>query len=230
MIDMEKRVMGLFVIFGIFLLISSVYAVSDQELDDFLRNIAEQKGIPESTIKNVTQVDFNNLPENISISNIDDTNLAIFKVETNEPSPAFIITVSDANFRKINTPQSYTTSLLNFGYDEEASSTFLKTSTGVKSSAKNGYVMLRDGSITGISTSLEVVSGEGEIQIIILKNGEPIGFGNSFYVSTSGIKTDSDIQSRNVVTFKAGDVISVYAKATGSVKWKDAINIVEISN
>ncbi|MBI2044358.1 hypothetical protein HYT24_03275 [Candidatus Pacearchaeota archaeon] len=228
---MEKKVVGLFAIIGVFLLVSGVYAVSDSEIDDFLRNVAEQKGISESSINNITEVDFNNLPRGINISNIDDTNLAIYKIETNDSEPAFILTVSSENVRKISAPKYYTTSLLNFGYDEETKdSTFLKTSTGVSTSKENGYVMLRDGSITGMSTSLEITSGAGEVQIIILKNGETVGFGNSFAVTSPGIKTDRDIQSQGVVAFEAGDAISVYAKVSGDVKWKDAINIVEITN
>ena len=43
-------------------------------------------------------------------------------------------------------------------------STFLNTGTGVEASLEKGYVMMRSGSITGLSTNLEVLSGNGEIE------------------------------------------------------------------
>jgi hypothetical protein len=89
--------------------------------------------------------------------------------------------------------------------------------------------MLRKGSITGISTNLEAIKGSGEIQIIIYKNNERIGFGNLVDISDSGIKKDYDIQSRDIVEFEQGDIISVYVKIQGEITWKDAITMIEIS-
>ena len=92
--------------------------------------------------------------------------------------------------------------------------------------------MLRKGSITGISTNLETVKGEGEIQIIIYKNGKEIGFRNSIDVFSNGIKKDYDIQSREIVTFNGGDIISVQVNSrnNANITWKAVITIVEISN
>ncbi|MBI5803180.1 hypothetical protein HY448_00660 [Candidatus Pacearchaeota archaeon] len=226
-----KNLVIFLAVFGIFLAVSGVYAVTDQDLEDFLKKIAEKKGINSSQIKNISEVDFGNLPKDLNISNIDDSNLAIYKVETNETKPTFIITFSEGNFKKISQPQSYSTSLLNFGFSGQSDeSVFLRTAVGVPTSNENGYVMLHDGSITGISTGLQVISGEGKIQIVIIKNGEAVGFENSIEVPSSGLKTDYDIQSREVTTFRAGDVISAYLVVTGDVTWKDSTSIIEITN
>lgn len=217
----------------VILMISGVFAQTNlsKELKNFVKKIAEKKGINESEISNVSQVNMNELPKEINIKNIDNSNIALYKVDTKVNKPAFVITFSNEGFKKISTPPVYyTTSLLNFGIEKEMNgSVFLKTATGVSGGLNKGYVMLRKGSITGISTNLEVIKGSGEIQIIIYKNNEEIGFGNLVDVSSSGIKKDYDIQSRSIVEFKPGDTISVYAKVYGKITWKDATTLIEIS-
>ena len=89
--------------------------------------------------------------------------------------------------------------------------------------------MMREGSITGLSTNLEVVGGgEGEIDIIIYKNGEQVGLGNSLDGSL-GVKEDYDVQSNGVVSFEPGDVISVYCNTDKDLVWKDVITMIEIT-
>lgn len=216
----------------VLLMLSGVFAQADiKEQKDFIKKIIEKRGINEAEIDNITQVDMNELPKEVNIKNITDSNIALYKVDTKNNKPAFVITFSAKGFKKILTPSVYyTTSLLNFGIGgERNNSVFLKTATGISGNLNKGYVMLRKGSITGISTNLEAVQGSGEIQIIIYKNNEEIGFGNLVDVSSSGIKKDYDIQSRNIVEFESGDTISVYAKVKGEITWKDAITIIEIS-
>jgi hypothetical protein len=88
---------------------------------------------------------------------------------------------------------------------------------------------VRDGSVTGLSTNLEVLNGEGSIEVMIYVNGQPIGFRNTIYADSSGVKTDYDTQSFGVVNFKKGDVISAYVKTDGDIAFKDVINLIEIS-
>ena len=65
--------------------------------------------------------------------------------------------------------------LLDFGINGEVDTpTFLNTPNGVEGSLEKGYVMIRDGSITGLSTNLEVLSGEGSVEIMVYVNGQPI--------------------------------------------------------
>ncbi|MCH8945448.1 MAG: hypothetical protein IIA85_00825 [Nanoarchaeota archaeon] len=230
-----KKIFAVFVI-GIFLLATSGIFAESEEENDFVRKVAEKKGISETEIKNITEINFANLPKEINFANIDDSNLALYKIELKEGRPVFLITFSGKNIEKISstsTQVSYSTSLLHFGENEETSgSAFLKTPLGVQGSLDKGYVMLRKGSITGISTNLEAVNGEGEIQIIIYKNGKEVGFRNSIDVFSNGIKKDYDIQSREIVTFNAGDIISVQVniRNNGDITWKAVITIVEISN
>ena len=229
-----KKIFVVFII-GIFLLATSgIFA--EEEKNDFVRKIAVKKGINETEIKSITEINFANLPKEISLGNIDDSNLALYEIELKEGRTVFLITFSGNNIEKVYSPSTqvyYSTSLLAFGESEEITGeAFLKTPSGVQGSLDKGYVMLRKGSITGISTNLEVVDGEGEIQIIIYKNGKEVGFRNSISVLFGGIKKDYDIQSRDIVTFNAGDIISVQVNSGSNenIIWKEVITLVKISN
>jgi hypothetical protein len=105
----------------------------------------------------------------------------------------------------------------------------MKTATGVDGSLDKGYVMMRSGSITGISTDIETLKGNGDVEIIIYRNGEAIQFGNTFVVDSNGIKKDYDVQSKETVPFEAGDTISAYVKSSDGISWKDATTLVEIT-
>ena len=158
---MQKSGVFLLAVLVSSLLIVGVYAQSSNDIDDkvdeFLKNVAEKKGISVEEIKNITSIDFNDLPENLSIKNIDEEAIEIYQVNVNDGPSIFILTASKKNIQKIlQTPIS--TTLLNFGFSGESnSSLFLNTATGAQGSAENGYVMLRKGSITGISTNFEII-------------------------------------------------------------------------
>ncbi len=218
----------------VFLLAGGVLAENlavTEDVESFVKGIVEEKGIVQGDIESVEKIDFDNLPEEINLENIDETNLAIYEVNYGEEKPVFILTVSDAKFKK-TLKEIANKMILNFGYNEEFSdSLFLETATGVQTSSEKGYVMMRSGSITGLSTNLEVleVKDSGEVEIIIYKNQEPVGFRNGFVVDTIGINKDYDIISKDTLTFEAGDVISVYAHVNGDVVAKDIITMMEIN-
>ena len=231
----------LFVILGIcmvFLLAGGVFAenvtVSDN-VETFVKEVAKEKGIMQKDIKSVKEVDFNDLPEEVKIGNIDDTNLALYEVDHGEERPTFVITVSDTKFKK--TVEEFVNKvankmILNFGHGGVVdNSLFLETATGIQTSEEKGYVMMRSGSITGLSTNLEVLEANeiGEVEIIIYKNSEPTGFRNGFLVDSTGIAKDYDTLSANTITFEAGDVISVYVEVDGTISVQDVITIMEIS-
>ena len=202
----------------------------EKDVEDFVKNVVEEKNISENDVKSVRQVDFAELPENVNLTNIDDTNLALYEIDIGEKS-IFVITVSEETFKKTLSSEDYKRSFLNFGTKETVSgSGFLETATGVETSFEKGYVMTRSGSITAMSANLEVVDGDsGKIEIIIYKNGEPIGFGNSIIADSKGVVKDYDVLSYNTVEFEQGDVLSVYVKADDNILWKDVITMVEIT-
>jgi len=199
-------------------------------VNEMVKGVVEQKGIDSSSVKNIKKVDFNDLPKEVNIENIDDTNLAMYEVDYGQDKPVYIITVSEEVFKETLEEIVTRKMLLSFGYSGDfKDSTFLKTSSGVNTDLNKGYLMMRKGSITGMSTNIEVLETQyGEVDLVIFINGEEVGFRNSLSTDSTGIKNDYDLQSEGVLTFDAGDVISVYAKVDGNIVAKDVITMIEI--
>jgi len=205
------------------------------EVTGFIEDFVEKRGIDPNNIENIQSVDFDALPKEVNIENVGDHNLGVYEVdysnEKQQPEKIYVVAYSVEKLAAqgdIIVAQDKR-NFLTFGHGGEMSSGFLETATGVTTSLEKGYVMPRDGSITAVSTNLEVLEGLGNVEIIVYKNGEQVSFGNTLDAGVSGIKKDYDVQSKNTVQFNAGDIISVYAKAEGDVVWKDVITIVEIT-
>jgi hypothetical protein len=246
----------LFVIVGIslaILLISGLIAAADSSKTDqiiqdktdssvsgdvqgYVEKFVEKKGINADKINNITQVDFDSLPKEVNIENVNDNNLAIYQIDYNKTSTTqskvFVVTYS---VEKLKSQGDLIVAqdkreFLNFGFNGETDkSEFMKTATGVDGSLDKGYVMMRSGSITGISTDIETLKGNGDVEIIIYRNGKAIQFGNTFVVDSTGIKKDYDVQSKGTVPFEAGDTISAQVKSSDGISWKDATTLVEIT-
>ena len=205
------------------------------EVSGFVEDFVAKRGIQPSDIDKIESVDFDALPKEVNIENVGDHNLAVYEVDYNAEQGQEKIYVVAYSVEQLKSQGDIIVAqdkrnFLNFGHGGEMTSGFLETATGVETSLEKGYVMPRDGSITAVSTNLEVVgSTEGNIEIVVYKNGEQISFGNTIDTATSGVKKDYDVQSKNVVAFEAGDVISVYAKGDSDVAWKDVVTIVEIT-
>lgn len=250
----------LFAVIFVFILIGFVFFVSAATFDDginsavskaagvnvsntvrsFVGEFVQKRGIQPENVKGVSRVDFNDLPKEVNIKGIDDSNLAIYQVDY-ESSPGnndkvFVIGYSVEKLKAQGDLiiASDRRNFLNFGSSGLIeNSSFLLTATGVETSGKKGYVMVREGSITALSTNLEVIKsssqGENEIEVVVLKNGKPISFGNTLDASSTGVKKDYDVQSKNIVSFEPGDVISAYAQTSEGVVYRDAIVLVEIT-
>lgn len=227
----------LFAILGIcmvFLLAGGVLAenlVVSENVEEFVKEVMKDKGINKENIKSVEKVDFADLPDEVKLENIDDTNLAMYEVDYGEERSVFVITVSDTTFKKA-LKEIANKMILNFGHEGEiGGSVFLDTATGVQTSEDKGYVMMRYGSITGLSTNLEVLEATdvGEVEIIIYKNSEPVGFRNGVLVNSTGIMKDYDTISKDTITFEPGDVISIYTEVGENIIIKDVITIMEIN-
>ena len=232
-----KKIFLTLIIGMLLIMLSGVFAqTSDfsEEFEGFIGDIIEQRGINETNIINISRVDFNNLPDEVNLQNIDDTSLGIYQVDFETGPSVYIITMTDTVFKKtISAVPDLKRSYLNFGHSGKmASSGFLKTATEVTTSLEKGYVMVREGSITGISTNLEVTKADatGQIDVIIYRNGQAVGFGNTLQTSLLEVKTDHDTQSEGIITFVAGDIISVYVDAQGNVDWSDVITLIEITS
>ncbi len=236
---MKRGMKRLFVAIALIMILSiaGVFAENiglSENTEKIVKNVAEKKGIGEEKIKSIEEVDFNKLPEQIDVENIDETYLSVYEVNYGEDKPIFVLTVSD-KVKEIK-EESKVSMLLNFGYSGIMSgSGFLKTATEVETSLEKGYVMVHDGSITAVSTNLEVFEeSSGNLEIVVYVNGERVGFGNLIGTVSSGVKRDYAVQSVDVVNFEAGDIISVLLRASsdaiaGNSTWGDVTTLVEIT-
>lgn len=225
-----------FIIFGLLVVLflaTSVVAETvsvTQDVEDLVKDVAETKGVDKENVEEVREVDFEDLPDEVKLENIDETNLALYEVNvTGEEKPVYIITASETKFKKIIS--KFTRKMfLNFGFNSEINeSTYLKSAVGVLGNLEKGYVMMREGSVSGISTNLEVVSGEGEIEILIYKNKELVGFRNSFKVTSPQVYSDYDTVSEDILMFYPGDVISLYVEVEGDLVVKDINTLLEVA-
>ncbi len=246
---MYKRGSYRYVLFGIIfiVLLVGVIAADDaiaskisnlpNETEKFIRGfVQENNNIAAKDINSIDKVDLANPPEEVKIGKVDkDTGVAIYQMNYTDgvqDKKLYVVTYSTGQFkaplelRPVNAIE-----YLDFGMAElRNDSTYLETATGVKTSSDRGYVMIDSGSITGISTSLEIVNADvnGKIEITIYKNGENTGLTNIIDTSSKGAVKDFDKQSKGIVTFEAGDVISVHLSVGGDVEYKQVINLVKV--
>ncbi len=233
---MKREMRKFYFIFAIaivLVLASGVFAQSpviSVKAKDAVSKVLENQGISKKDIKSVEKVEFDKLPSQVDLRNIDSTNLEVYEVDYGGDVPVFVVTASSQLLESQASDKIYKKMLLTYGFKGETSeSGFLKTGTGVDTSLEKGYVMMRDGSVTGISTNFEATRGEGEVEIVLYINGAPVGFRNTIGITSLGAKKDYDTQSIGVVKFDKGDVISTYIIVNGDVSVKDIINLVEIT-
>ncbi|MEK6895186.1 MAG: hypothetical protein AABX48_01570, partial [Nanoarchaeota archaeon] len=209
---------------------------------EFVSKFVSLGGVQLNQINNITKVDFNALPKNVQIDNVNNANLVVYEVNYSTANfsdgQVYIVTYAINSLRKLSDliVAQDKREVLVFGSSAEMFGVggFLSSAVGIESSVSNGYVMARAGSITALSTNLNVISGvaNDSIEIIVYKNGEPISFGNSLDVSSNGDKIDYDVQSTGTIKFLPGDVISAYAKSSSDAadtKWNNVVTLVEIT-
>lgn len=214
---------------GIIIMLTVGVIGAASSIPEVVEEVVKEKGLNVEDIESVNSVNYEDLPEQIDISSIDDTNLEIYEVQI-DSEKLFVLTFGGETIKEpVVVGQRQ---FLNFGINGEMNTgTFLMSSGGVEMTSDSGYVMMREGSITGISTNLDILNSEksGRIEIVIYKNGEMINFGNELSASSQGVQKDYDTQSIGVVTFDAGDVISVYADTPEGIVYKDVITMIEIT-
>jgi len=202
---------------------------SDEE--KYIKDFVNKSGINDQEITSVEKIDQNKLPDDVDIKKIDENKVGIYQInysKNNVDKKVFVITYASNEFNKVQTGKNIQT--LYFGYSGISSeSSYLESSGGVKLNENIGYVMMRFGSITGISTSLEVPEGEGKLYIRVYKNGKDTGFGN-LISSYDSKKIDFDTQSEEVLSYIPGDIISVYVEINGNIKWGNSVTSVEITS
>ena len=212
------------------LLVSGVLGEAITQNRDTLKNSLSKKFFKGENITSIKQVNLTSLPKEIKINKIGKNNISIYKAEVENKKPFFIINVGKG-IKEINKKETLSLSFLSFGAQDIKGSGFLKTSEGSETGLNSGYVMMNKGSITGISTSLEVAKSNpnSDIIITIYKNGKEVGISNILDPTINGPKKSFTIQSKDITTFKEGDIISVYVNSKDT-EVKNVITLVKLEN
>ncbi|MEX0920654.1 MAG: hypothetical protein WDZ62_00090 [Candidatus Pacearchaeota archaeon] len=208
-----------------------------ERVSDYVLGFVQKRGVSPSEVSLVREVDFESLPKDVNIKGVGDHNLAIYEIsydENGKEDQVYVVSYSTEKIRKQGDliVSQDKRNFLNFGFSGEMpSSGFLKTASDVETSLEKGYVMMRKGSITAVSTNLEIIdsTSQGEIKIIVYVNGKEVSFGNRLSTESSGVKKDYDSMSKGVVTFNEGDVISVEVEGSTSSSWGDITTLIEIT-
>lgn len=226
----NKKQFFLFIVLSL-LVSAGVFANTDINPDvaDYLKGFLEN-GKTDKEVTSIEEVDIENLPEEILIKDFDETNIGIYEVEFgNKSDKVFVVTYSTQKLEDIEHVTVKSIQSFTFGREKEStSSDYLDSANGVKTGKSIGYVMMRSGSVTGISTSLSL-EGEGKLHIKLSKNGVDSGFMNTISSGDSNF-LDYDIQSEDIVKFESGDILSVYVEQEGDVTWSNVITSLEVTN
>lgn len=228
---MKKEVL---LVIGIFFLVSAGVLAQEvgisSEVEEYIKDFVEKGGIEKDKIKDVVEVDKNDLPNDLNIQDIGKNNIGIYEInytEGDEVKKIFVVTYATSEFKKKSVSVIRNIQNIYFTYSGVSSEDDFLTASGVSLDNK-GYVMLRSGSITGISTNLDI-SGNGRIFIKVYKNNVDTGFEN--LISSNDLKSlDYDLQSEKVVKYYPGDVISVYVTIEGEANWGEVVTIVETTS
>jgi hypothetical protein len=242
---MKKEVV--LIVIGLFLLVSAgvlaqtiseeqtgsedeidIDADTEEYIKDFVNkgNIAKQE-----EVNKVSQINQSKLPQDVEIKNIEENKVGIYEVnytKEGQQKKVFVVTYATSQLKVKETAITKNVQNMYFGFTGISSKDSYLETGGVSLNGEKGYVMLREGSITGISTSLDL-SGSGKVFISVFKNGENTGFHNLIDTENSK-KIDFDLQSEEIVSYSPGDVISVYVETSGNVNWGNVVTTVETTS
>lgn len=197
---------------------------------------------PEVKIKNVGdanialyQVDFNQLGKPNKVFVIGYSTEAV-KGENYSQAPTPNITIP-SNQTPGTIPQQRLPKFLNFNSAGEMGKTgFLDSVAGTTGGITHGYIMPASGTVVNVTTNLEVYEEEGNIKVTLYKNGIPTSLTNSFAVGHGKLITNPNTKSyfvytikpRGTLSFRRGDVLSVYVSLSDGVVLKKINSFVQI--
>src|SRR3989338_5703995 len=131
---------------GLIILIAGAFAqtVSQEEteqvtkeISSYIKSFIEKEGIKESQIINISQVDINNLPEEIEIKKIESNNIGLYKInyaKNNFSKKVFLVAYSTNELKKGTEYITKNIQSLVFGSSKESSSSEYLEIAGVQSS------------------------------------------------------------------------------------------------
>jgi hypothetical protein len=194
---MDKKFIFLGLLLITIVFVGAVESNLSIEITNYIDSVLEKQGIGQENIQTISEIDKSNLPKELMVSNVQNSEVGIYQVgylEGNLEKNLFVISYTSEEIEKIPALKEFN----NIQY-----LIFNSNSTGFM----QNYVMLDSGSITGISTSADFF-GVGNLKIEVYKNGKSLNF--IIEIDYRGDKFDYELQSNNLDMFQAGDIISVY--------------------
>lgn len=217
--------------------------------DKYIEKFVDRKKIDVESITNVTELNFENLPPEINVGDVKDSNIAFYEIDFEQQGKSdklFVVSYLTNGLQLITPFETKNVTLpsktaitsapqipvsMNFGFaGEMTKSGFLDSFEGEIGSIEKGYLMADDGDIANVSTNLEVyeVTGDKTIRITLYKNGAPTSLATSFLIDPDKLIVNPNtrsyfvygILSRGNVPFKKGDIISVYVTISEDVVLK----------
>lgn len=176
-------------------------------------SLIEKQGISPTDVNEISTVDKNALPSGLDISEVQENNVNIQKIDYNQNGISrdlFVISFTNEGLKEILK-------------EKEVSAGYYLTFSGVEN--LGSYVLMEAGSVTGLSSSVDF-SGEGEIAIEVYRNEDLMFISNKILSTGEGF--DFDLQSKNLDVFNVGDRISIKVKSSESIKLKEVNSIVKI--
>jgi len=229
---------------------SSISDKADKYIDKFV----EKKEIKVESITNVTEINLEKLPSEINIGDVKDADIAFYQIDFNDAGKSnriFVVSFladglkMEKPFEPKNVtitpptkglPSQIVPKNLAFRFTGEMDKTgFLESVAGISGSINDGYIMSGSGNIVNVSTDLEVYEGKGTIGITLYKNGVPTLLTTSFVIDPDKLIVNPDtksyfvygILSQGNVSFKNGDIISVYVTLSDGVILKSITTSVQ---
>lgn len=195
-------------------IISFVFLVSaETEWDSHLNKLIEDQGVLSGDVTNISELDKENLPKDIIISNVDENNVGIYDVDYFDGISNKTIYV--VSFATQEIEESPIGKIENYEY----------LAFSGNSGEIGEFLVLDDGSIVGLSSVVDY-SGSGEIFVEVYVNSELMFISNE--ILSSGDSFDYDIQSIGIDDFSFGDFISVKVISTESISIEEVKTIVKI--
>lgn len=195
--------------------VSADFVVFEEE--SYIRSLTEKQGI--ENISNITKLDKSFLPDEIDVSNIEENQVGIYEIEYDDFGilrNIFVVSyISDEVVEVFREP-----------VENSFYFTFNKNNLSF-SSFVGSYVMLKSGSITGLSSFVSL-SGNGKVFLYVYRNGESINFFNE--ISSGEVDTiDFDLQSVGLNEFDEGDILSLYIVLEGEVSIDEVSSILKVT-
>lgn len=202
------------IIFVFVFIVGFIFLVgANSTWDSHLNKLIENQGVFQGDVQNISELNKGELPSEIFVSNVEDSNVGIYDVKYFDGvsnKSIYVISFATQDLSESPITKSENMEYLTFSGNEEV---------------LGEYLIMDDGSIVGLSSVVEF-SGSGEVIVEVFVNSDLMFISNNVF--DSGDNFDYDIQSSNIDEFSVGDLISVRFRTVGDISVSEVNSVVKI--